>query len=73
MKAFSGSNTAVHAWRYTREDENVAAFNAQEAADTWNAVKPALIKIERIFGTDNFDLPHRVIREGCGVMPESRE
>jgi phosphoserine phosphatase len=73
MKAFSGSGTAVHGWRYTREDDTVAAFNAQQAADTWNAVKPALIKIERIFGTDNFDLPPDVIREGCGVMPEERE
>ena len=62
--------TAVHAWRYTGEDENVATFNAQEATDTWNAVKPALIKIERIFGHDNFDLPADVIREGGGAIPE---
>lgn len=69
MEAFDGSGTAVHAWRYSREDEIVAAFDAQEAADTWNVVRPALMKIERIFGTDNFDLPAQVIREGCGVMP----
>jgi len=73
MEAFDGSGTAVHAWRYSREDEIVAAFDAQEAADTWNAVKPALMKLELIFGTDNFDLPAQVIREGCGVMPERRE
>jgi hypothetical protein len=73
MAAFAGSDTAVHAWRYSREDDNVAAFDAQEAADTWNAVKPALIKLERIFGPDNFDLPPDVVREGCGVMPEGRE
>ena len=73
METFAGSGTAMHAWRYSREDENVAAFNAQEAADTWNAVKPALIKIERVFGPDNFDLPADVIREGCGVMPEGKE
>lgn len=73
MEAFTGSGTAVHAWRYTREDDVVAAFDAQEAADIWNAVKPALMKVERIFGTDNFDLPPSFVREGCGVMPESRE
>lgn len=73
MEAFAKSDTAVHAWRYTREDENVATFDAQEAADTWNALKPALIKIERIFGPDNFDLPPSVVREGCGVMPDHRE
>ena len=73
METFAGSGTAVHAWRYSREDENVAAFNAQEAADTWNAVKPALIKLERFFGPDNFDLPADVIRDGCGVMPEGKE
>lgn len=73
MRAFAGSATAVHAWRYSREDNSVAAFDAQEAADTWNAVKPALIKIERIFGPDNFNLPADVIKEGCGVMPEGKE
>jgi len=73
MEAFEGSGTAVHAWRYTREDTNVAAFNTEEAAAQWRMVKPALMKIELIFGTDNFDLPAQVVREGCGVMPESRE
>jgi hypothetical protein len=73
MEAFEGSGTAVHAWRYTGEDDNVAAFNAQEAADQWHAVKPALMKLELIFGTDNFDLLPSVVREGCGVMPEDRE
>jgi hypothetical protein len=66
MEAFEGSGTAVHAWRYSREDANVAAFNSEEAAAQWNAVKPALMKIELIFGTDNFDLPAQVVREGCG-------
>ena len=73
MEAFEGSGTAVHAWRYTREDANVAAFNTEEAAAQWRMVKPALMKLELIFGTDNFDLPAQVVREGCGVMPESRE
>jgi hypothetical protein len=68
METFEGSGTAVHAWRYSREDDNVATLDTQESAAQWNAVKPALMKIELIFGPDNFDLPAQVVREGCGVM-----
>jgi hypothetical protein len=68
METFEVSGTAVHAWRYSREDDNVATLDTQESAAQWNAVKPALMKIELIFGPDNFDLPAQVVREGCGVM-----
>ena len=68
METFEDSGTAVHAWRYSREDDNVATLDTQESAAQWNAVKPALMKIEQIFGPDNFDLPAQVVREGCGVM-----
>ena len=68
METFEGSGTAVHAWRYSREDSNVAMLDTREAAAQWNAVRPALMKIEQIFGPDNFDLPAQVVREGCGVM-----
>jgi len=68
METFEDSGTAVHAWRYSREDNNVATLDTQESAAQWNAVKPALMKIEQIFGPDNFDLPAQVVREGCGVM-----
>ncbi len=66
METFEGSGIAVHAWRYSREDDIVDALDGQEAAAEWDAVKPALMKIEQIFGTDNFDLPAQVVREGCG-------
>ena len=68
METFESSGTAVHAWRYNREDSNVATLDTQEAAAQWDAVRPALMKIEQIFGPDNFDLPAQVVREGCGVM-----
>ena len=68
MDTFEGSGTAIHAWRYNREDDNVATLDTHEAAAQWNAVRPALMKIELIFGPDNFDLPAQVVREGCGVM-----
>lgn len=73
METFTGSDTAVHAWRYSREDDVVAAFDTQQAAETWNAVKPALMKIEQIFGPENFDLPPSFVREGCGGVPEGRD
>ena len=68
METFEGSGTAVHAWRYSREDSNVATLDTQEVAAQWDAVRPALMKIEQIFGPDNFDLPAQVVREGCGVV-----
>jgi hypothetical protein len=68
METFEGSGTAVHAWRYSREDDNVAALDIREASAQWDAVRPALMKIEQIFGTDNFDLPPQVVRDGCGAM-----
>ena len=67
METFEGSGTAVHAWRYSREDSNVTTLDTQEAAAQWDAVRPALMKIEQIFGPDNFDLPAQFTREGCGV------
>ena len=68
METFEGSGTAIHAWRYSREDSNVASLDTREAAAQWDAVRPALMKIEQIFGQDNFDLPAQVVREGCGVV-----
>ena len=66
MDAFGGSNTAVQAWRYSGEDANVSALDTAEAAKLWDMVRPALAKLELVFGQDNFDLPPHVVREGCG-------
>jgi hypothetical protein len=65
METFEGSGIAVHAWRYSREDANVSELNTQEAAAQWGAVRPALMKIEQVFGPDNFELPAQVVPEGC--------
>jgi len=65
METFEGSGTAVHAWRYSREDANVAALDTQQAAAQWDAAEPALMTIEEVFGPDNFDLPEPMVREGC--------
>ena len=68
METFDGSQTAIHAWRYSGEDANVAGLDTREAAAQWNMAKPALMQLELIFGPDNFDLPPQVVREGCGVI-----
>ncbi len=65
MEAFQGSATSVHAWRYSREDDNVAALNTQEATIQWNAARPALMTIEEVFGPDNFEMPEPSVPEGC--------
>jgi len=57
MEAFTGSGTWVHAWRYTREDAVVAAFDPEEAASQWNELEPALRTQERVLGPDHFELP----------------
>jgi len=57
MEAFKGSGTSVHAWRYSREDDNAGSLDKPEAAAQWDEVRPALITIEAVFGPDNFEVP----------------
>ena len=65
MQAFKGSATAVHGWRYSREDSAVAAFDAGEAAAQWKTVEPALLAVQQVFGPDHYELPVDARREGC--------
>jgi len=65
METFTGTGTWIHAWRYTREDENVAAFNAAEAAQQWDALRPALEIIEEVLGPDNYSLPEKSLPADC--------
>ena len=64
METFAGNGTAVHGWRYSREDGNVAALDREQAAADWDAVRPALMKIQEVFGVDNFELGDGNL-EGC--------
>lgn len=57
METFTGTGTWVHAWRYTAEDSNVAAFDGRQAAAQWDELEPALESINRVLGPDNYDLP----------------
>jgi len=57
METFTGTGTWVHAWRYTAEDGNVAAFDGPKAATQWDQLEPALQTINQVLGPDNYDLP----------------
>jgi hypothetical protein len=67
MGAFSWSETKVHAWRYTREDATVEAFDPDKAAALWSELRPPLERIEELLGPDNFNLSASAIREGCDM------
>jgi hypothetical protein len=68
LDTYAGSDTAIHAWRYSREDSVVAAFNDTLVDEQWNALRPALQQIQQIMGPDNFDFPQYVTPEGCSGM-----
>ena len=70
METFTGTGTWVHAWRYTREDANVAAFDATEAASQWDTLRPALEVIEQVLGPDNYALPEKVVRAECQISTQ---
>ena len=66
METFADSTTAIHAWRYNREDSTVASLNPETINEHWQALRPALQKIQLLMGPDNFDFPQYVVPEGCG-------
>jgi hypothetical protein len=65
MSAFSWSGTKVHAWRYTREDDTVEAFDPDKAATLWSELKPPLEQIQKLLGPDNYTLSPEAMREAC--------
>ncbi len=65
IETFEGTGTAVHAWRYSREDGVVSSFDRDEATELWLQIRPALRKILTMLGRDNFDFPEYAPREGC--------
>ena len=67
MGAFSWSGTPVQAWRYTREDAQVEAFDDAQATAQWEVVQSALLQVEEIMGPDNYDLPEPGPRAGCST------
>lgn len=68
MAAFSWSSTKVHAWRYTREDAVVEAFDPDKAVALWSELKPPLEQIEALLGPDNYTLSSEAMQEACKDM-----
>ena len=68
MSAFSWSGIKVHAWRYTREDATVDAFDPDTAAALWSELKPSLEQIQALLGPDNYTLSPEAMREACQEM-----
>jgi len=64
-ESFAGGASGVHAWRYTREDPVVAAFDAAGATGQWEALRPALLQIQSVLGPDNYELSEQAARIGC--------
>jgi len=65
MAAFSWSGIKVHAWRYTREDDAVEAFDPDKAAALWSELRPPLEQIQGLLGPDNYALSPEALREAC--------
>jgi hypothetical protein len=57
IETMTAIGVAVRAWRYTGEDENVAAFDPLAADRLWNAIQPALTRLQAELGADNYALP----------------
>lgn len=62
---FSALDIPVHAWRYSREDENAASFDPERAYAVWNSIEASLRQIQRVFGPDNYDLSSAVMPAEC--------
>ena len=65
LETFEGTGTAVHAWRYTREDGSVSSFDREKATELWLQIRPALRQVLTMLGRNNFDFPEYVAPKGC--------
>jgi len=64
-ETFDALEIPVHAWRYTREDENVRNFDPEQANAQWKSIKEALRQLQKVLGPDNYDLSSAVLPEEC--------
>jgi endonuclease/exonuclease/phosphatase family metal-dependent hydrolase len=65
LEALAGQATSVQALRYNREDARVAAFDGGQTVAQWRLAEPALLQLQALFGSDNFELPLPALPEGC--------
>lgn len=72
-ETFSALNVPVHAWRYTGEDGNVAAFDPVQADTQWKSIENPLRQIQQVLGPDNYDLSMAVLPAECQQPPSAVE
>jgi len=65
LETFTELGVPVHAWRYSGEDRNVAAFDEDLSDQMWRELLPAMETIQRVLGPDNFELPENNSPENC--------
>ncbi|MFT5139624.1 MAG: hypothetical protein ACI9H8_001603 [Lysobacterales bacterium] len=65
VETFSALDVPVRAWRYSGEDENVANFNPDQAYEMLEELLPAMRTIQKVFGTDHYDLPENTRAAHC--------
>jgi len=64
-ETFTGLGVPVHAWRYSGEDNNVAAFDSDKANAEWQAINAALRRIQQVLGPDNYNLSSAKLPPEC--------
>ena len=64
-ETFDTLGVPVHAWRYSREDDNVMSFDHQKAHAEWMSIKQALRQIQQVLGPDNYNLNSAVLPAEC--------
>lgn len=64
-ETFAALEIPVHAWRYSGEDDHVAAFDPDKAHAEWQSIEDALRQIQRVLGPDNYDLTEARLPEEC--------
>ena len=65
LDALAGQAASVQALRYNREDARVAAFDGAHTVTQWRLAEPALLQLQALFGSDNFQLPQPALPGGC--------
>ncbi|MEE8495380.1 MAG: DUF2608 domain-containing protein [Xanthomonadales bacterium] len=70
LETFEDTGTAVHAWRYGREDGAVSSFDRDQATELWLQIRPALGQILTLLGRDNFYFPPSLVPAECALPVE---
>lgn len=52
-------------YRYGAEDDRIAAFDGEAAAEAWNRLEPAIQTVQSVMGTDNSRVPAQRLPDEC--------